>query len=190
MIFDGLGLPRDNGATDYKDSARLAGLLTVMGWPQNVYLIRYVNDDGNFIRHPSDSDPSDFSRDQMIPLVAGLKTKGLLGVVRPHSGKEVAQNGDPLSPSQRNHIRMCAGLNPSWIGLQWLKLDILYSAYVDPMAEPNQLICMLMIAGPEYVRMWTSKNNRWRDAINAYWRDSFRKEPELAEFLIKKLEAI
>jgi hypothetical protein len=102
-------------------------------------------------------------------------------------------NGDLLSPSQRNHLRLCIGHQGSWFGRLWLKLDILWSAYVQPRAEPNQLLCMLMVAGPSYVRMWKRHHRKWREAIRAYWCSgpgAWRGEPELAEFLIRKLEGI
>lgn len=55
MIFDNLGLPKDNGASDRQDSARLAGLLAVFDWPQYIPLHVYFREgEKKYVRHPED----------------------------------------------------------------------------------------------------------------------------------------
>lgn len=75
MIFDKLGLPRDNGATDKQDSARLAGILATFDWPQKANNIYLYLKEKTYVRHPEER-VYDFSRDQAIPLMAGLNALG------------------------------------------------------------------------------------------------------------------
>lgn len=203
MIYDDKGFPRDTGATDFLDSARLAGIMTLFGFGNEIKLLEYlkyaelVAANGKAwsfelrpTRHPDYNNFKDFSRDQLIPLIAGIFKSGFAYTNdMTFSHMSVCPNGDLLSPSQSNHIRRCCCLKPTAYGNFWLKLDILWNAYVDPMAEPNQLICMLMIAGPEYVRLWMRKNKKWEAAIREYW-SGWRGENALAEFMISKLNTI
>ncbi|MGZ3742745.1 MAG: hypothetical protein ACXVB1_00115 [Pseudobdellovibrionaceae bacterium] len=184
------------------DSARLAGIMTLFGFGKEIKLgeyLKYVELIGpngkswSFelqpTRHPDYNNFKDFSRDQLIPLIAGLSKIGWTYTNdMTFAHMSVCPNGDLLSPSHLNHIRRCCGLKPTMYGNLWLKLDILYNAYIDPMAEPNQLICMLVIAGADYVRLWMKKNKKWEDAIRNYW-SGWREEPELAEFMILKLKS-
>ena len=89
MQFSSEGLPKDNGASDYADSARLAGLMVLFGHPAmepkflTKYLVeywqaavRYPNPDP--YQNPSwSNNPKNFSRDQLICLTAGLKAARL-----------------------------------------------------------------------------------------------------------------
>lgn len=187
MIFDDMGLPRDNGATDFNDSARLAGILALFQYPveKEIDLTLYIDDNWKYVRHPKEY-KYDFSRDQAIPLMAGLWIDFVPYLVDRNSitGK------DFLSPSVRGHIRRCQDREANWFQNLWLKLDIYWNAFCDPLSEPNQLICMLMVAGTEYLKMWTKLNPMWRDAIHAYWTYSFRNEPELARHMIKRIEGM
>lgn len=185
MIFDKYNLPRDQGATDWNDSARLAGIMVLFDHPQakNIPLQEYVNLElGQYRRHPK-QDEYDFSRDQAVCLWAGLYIDELYDLVRTDwiTGKDI------LTPSVKGHFARCAGGAGSWFQNLWLKLDILWNAKFQPMVEPNQLICMCVVAGPEYVKLWTSQNKVWKEAIREYW-SNWRGESDLAELMIKKLE--
>lgn len=196
MIFDDQGLPKDNGADDYKDSARLAGLMALFDHSQAPQCDEYLVSNESFgdektyapygpRRHPMYS-PKDFSRDQMVPLAAGLwKQTSPLRIpidYRP-------TNGDWLSPSQKDHLRRCSGLKDTWLGRMWLHLDIYWSAYVDPMAEPNQILSMLVVAGPEWVKKWCKHNWRREEAIFMYW-GKWRRESEFAAHINEKTREI
>ena len=79
MIFKN-EYPRENGSTDFMDSARLSGLLCVFHpSPLNWFLTDYVSHDGICLRCPegsaAETNPNNFSRDQMIPLISGLYAK-------------------------------------------------------------------------------------------------------------------
>lgn len=83
MIFDESRLPKDNGATDYADSARLAGLLILTKHPQapqsDLSFLYYRNH--LCLRYPfvdpsnaSSNNPLNVTRDQIICLAAGWST--------------------------------------------------------------------------------------------------------------------
>lgn len=185
MIFDKLGLPRDNGATDKQDSARLAGILATFDWPQKANNIYLYLKEKTYVRHPEER-VYDFSRDQAIPLMAGLYKKNFKGIV----SKKYVDGKDYWSSSQNGHVRRCQGLEAYPWQSAWLWLDVLWACYVKPLAESNQLLCMLMIAPPKYLRFYLKHCSKWQEAINLYWRDSYRKEPELAAHMIKVLENV
>lgn len=186
MIFDEMGLPKDSGATDFNDSARIAGIIALFQYPTDRYLwlTEYINDAGKYIRHPKEY-KYNFSRDQAVCLMAGLWFNGLSYLV----DKKAITGKDILSPSVMGHIRRCQGKKANWFQNLWLKLDIYYNAYIDPLSEPNQLICMLMVAGPEYVKLWTKLNTKWRQAITDYWC-GWRGESNLAAHMINRIERI
>lgn len=186
MIFDELGLPRDNGASDLQDSARLAGLLTIFDWPRVVAVSRYF-DQGKkiFVRHPNER-LYDFSRDQAICLMAGFYKRRL------DVDRAWVDGKDFFSPSHNGHVRICQGLKPRWYQKLWLWLDVLYSCFYQPMGEPNQILCMLMVhPDPRFLKFWLKHNKHWRDAIREYWCEGageWRGERELAEHMIHVLE--
>ena len=71
------GIPTDVISGDYMDSAVRAGILTITKHDKAPYLKYYVLNNGEFIRGPKSSkatNPKNFTRDQMLCLVAGLST--------------------------------------------------------------------------------------------------------------------
>jgi hypothetical protein len=207
MIFAD-GIPKDSGASDWQDSSRLAGMMVIASHPKSPDCSRYIVN-GNPVRCPIDekaNNPRQFSRDQMICLAAGLSLQGrkdlcLNMLKKAEKNKFRAPNdmnddgtikflgGDPMSPSAVNHLRMCAGLSGSWWGLRFLKLDIWYNCNYTPTREPNQLITMCVIAGPEYVREYKNSNPLWKESLIEYW-SKWRNEPELALMLNEKLNGV
>lgn len=202
MIFDNLGLPKDNGATDLQDSARLAGLMTVFGWPKEIPLSNYLSVSSKsvstnssqmistkrYVRHPLET-KYDFSRDQAICLMAGFYCGKYLSS---WVDKKFVDGKDFFSPSHMGHVRVCQGLAPRWYQKLWLWFDVLYSCFYQPMGEPNQILCMLMVADKKYLKFWLKYNKHWRDAIREYWCEGageWRGERELAEHMIKVLES-
>ena len=191
MKIDHLGLPQDNGASDLQDSARLAGVMTVFDWPQSIpirYYCKYQPVLGTsfmYVRHPEEIIYS-FSRDQFVCLIAAYFKKGMLNYVN----KAFVTGRDIMPPSVKGHIARCQGRKATWLQDLWLKGEIIAHAKLSPTGEPNQLLCMLMVAGPEWVKMWVRWNPKWQESINAYWRDSYRNEPELAALMIQKITAL
>lgn len=189
-IYDALGLPKDNGATDYQDSSRLAGMMAVGAYKYIPDLNLYVNSDLTYTRHPTEGNRLKFSRDQAVVLFAGLYLTGEPDLVNPNYQPE---NGDVISPSVRGHFKRCAGLKSNFIEDLWLWFDVLYSAYIDPLAEPNQLIAMLRVADHKYLRAWKKLNKSWERSIRKYWHEEdgyWRQEKELADAIINKLRSI
>lgn len=181
MIYDGLGLPKENGADDLEDSARLAGILTVFDINKKIPLDSYLKNK-EYTRHPSGS-KYDFSRDQAICLLAGLSRQGKFSIIK----KEYINGNDILSPSVTGHIKRCHGDKSNTMENLWLWLDVAYHAIITPLEEPNQILCMMLIADKKYLKFWLKINRQWRESIRLYWC-GWRKEPELAEDMIKFLE--
>lgn len=188
MIFDALGLPREYGASDLQDSARLAGIMTVFGHPEKVNCARYVIPDEKreykYVRHPNEV-KYDFSRDQAICLMAGLFTSGYQHLVN----RKYVDGKDWFSPSHNGHVRTCRGLKPRWYQKLWLWFDVLWSCYISPKDEANQLLCMLMVTDKKYLRFWLEHNPYWVSAIYTYW-NGWRGESILAGRIVKKLKEV
>lgn len=184
MRFDSLGLPIEVGASDMADSSRLAGIMALIGYYPNgpFDLSKYVVNN-KYVRHPLER-KFDFSRDQTLCLVAGLKAQGLDHLV----DLDYVDGRDIFSPAHRGHIKRCQGKSANWLEDAWLWFDIYRKAWTKPLSEPNQLICMLVIAGPKYLKAWCNANKQWQESVNLYWRDSFRQEPELAQAIINFIQ--
>lgn len=183
MIFDELGLPKDVGASDLQDSSRLAGVMATFGHPKAPDLGAYLVE-GKYVRHPKEKIYS-MSRDQTVCLFSGMKAQGNQKYV----DAKYPTEGDLISPCIRDHFYRCAGeKRNSLLGNLWLKIDILWNAKLyDPMAESNQLICVLAHADIKFLKMWTSMNEHWKESITEYW-NGWRGEPELSALMIHKIE--
>ena len=219
MVLDHLGLPKDNGASDWADSARLAGLLSLVDPEFPAYRCQaYVawDDDSCQVvarRHPISTDNGannwkNFTRDQLMCLAAGLykadkkySTDLLYHAARkrwyraqniesdvPGTLKKFPNGADLLTPSHMGHLRRGSGVDATELQDLWLKADIIAHNMLTPLAESNQLICMVVMAGPEFVRLF-KQNKQWKEAIRLYWC-GWRNEPELAEKIINYLESI
>lgn len=185
MRFDELGLPMDNGASDKQDSCRLASIITVFEWPQKVDLKKYIVTKSNktsYVRHPMEI-KYDFSRDQLIPFIAGLYIQGLWYCV----SEQYVDGKDWLSPSHKGHIRRCKADKANWFQNLWLWLDVLWATFIAQMQESNQLLSMLMIADPKYLKFYTKYNKFWETNIKSYWC-GWRNEKDLAEHIINKVK--
>lgn len=190
MIFDMFDLPKDNGASDWQDSARLAGIMTVFGWQRKVdcskYAVSYANINcTEYVRHPQEY-KYNFSRDQAICLMAGLFVQDRSYLV----SKKFIIGRDIFSPSHNGHVRICQGLRPHWYQNLWLWFDVCFNIFATPMSEPNQLLCMLMVhPDKKYLKFWLKRKKVWRESISNYWC-GWRKEYELALHMIGVLEKV
>lgn len=207
------GLPRPTGATDFMDSAHAAGMLILANSSEpfsKLHILAYILSNGLAVRNPDEepsNNPLNFTRDQLIPLAAGLcltgnKDKVLIlynaAVARgyraqnteadyPGTIKKFPNGADILTPSVMNHLRICAGLKPKLLGKAWLILDMTFNGLFTPMAEPNNLIAMALMAGPFYKKLLKVTNPKLNEAIMKYW-GGWRGELELASQLIEKLK--
>lgn len=212
MIFDQHGLPKDNGATDYMDSCRLAGLLATFNHPKAVNMTTYLTPYGDGLRHPYEptaSNPRNFTRDQLIPLATGLYMQNkeacvgklYYGAVErgyraqnteadvPGSVKRFPDGADILAPHDMSLLNKCAGGAITTLGRVFMVMSILGNALFTPRRESNQLLCALKVYGPSWMRFYKRVTPRWREAIKDYWC-GWRDEPELAKYLITEVEKI
>lgn len=179
MIIDELGLPRDTGATDLQDSARLAGISTAFGHV-NFDCTKYVVN-GKYVRHPNEA-IYDFSRDQAICLMAGLHAMGRSDLVNESyiTGKDV------LSPSVKGFIARCQGKKATLFQDLFLIIDIMWASYVKPRHELNQLLCMLQLAPSKYLKLLKSHHPSIEENVVNYWA-GWRDEPALASSILQKV---
>jgi hypothetical protein len=180
MIFDELGLPIEDNASDKQDSARLAGLLAVVEWPRKVDLTQYCNLEFlTYVRHPKEY-VYDFSRDQLVCLLAGIRK-----TERNHFWLTLKANGKDFIPPSVNGLRT---LQPNFLQKLWAKADVIAHALFTPLSESNQVICIADAYG--LLPLWTKLNKRWRESVTIYWVTTRgRPEPELAEHIIKYVES-
>ena len=187
MIFHGWGYPKVNGADDWADSSHLAGLLAVMDHPDAVPCLRYLVG-REYIRHPNEK-RYDFSRDQATMLMCGFISQGYRDCVKLSyiNGKDI------LPPSVRGIERIAKTGKALWYQKLWLKGEIYWHSWLQPLEEPFQIIAMCRVYGPEYLKLWTSKNKLWKWSIRRYLSQldgAWRNEPELAEWVIAKVEEL
>lgn len=210
MIFDATGLPRDVGATDMMDSARIAGMLAIINHLKTPPLSRYIISDNLGVRHPYEypsNNPLNFTRDQLLCLVAGLykqsdtsSCKKLYEAAKfrgwraqntesdvPGSVKKFPDGPDWLSPSHRMVLSICAGNRGNLLGYIWLFFDIIFNTLFTPNREPNQLLAMLSIVSPKWLRLYKFVTPKWKEAVRSYW-GGWRREPELANLIINHFE--
>ena len=82
MILSPQGYPRDNGSSDFMDSARLAGMMiTFTEFPvDNMRMHTYEVQPGILVRCPvgdaKETNPNNFTRDQLLVLVSGFNNLG------------------------------------------------------------------------------------------------------------------
>lgn len=183
------GYPCDSGSTNGQDSARLSGLMKVFKHPDTnrFDIFDYVGA-YDYLRHPKEKNATAFSRDQASCLFSGLYFSGLEWLV----GHNYQPKNDIIMPSVRGHFKRCAGLKANWFQDLWLWLDVLYSCFIDPLAEPNQLLCMIYIHPDiKYLYFWTKHNKKWKESLRNYWYmndGSWRQEKELCEHIISKID--
>jgi hypothetical protein len=182
--------PKINGASDLEDSSHLAGILAIMEHPEAVECSKYVfaqEPKPIYKRHPDSK--YDFSRDQFILLAAGLIKQGHWELVNINyiNGKDI------LPPSVRGMVRIAQGKTPHWFQKLWLKGEIYWHSYLQPLEEPFQIIALCSVYGDEYLKLWTKHNTKWQWSIKRYLSEldgAWRNEKELAEFVIQKCAAV
>lgn len=193
MQIDSLGLPKVNGASDKQDSSHFAGMLTLFDFaPEqwkpvqklHQYLIVRPTGEKYYTRHPAEQ-IYDFSRDQTIPLISGYwRIKDYAFV-----NQKYVTGRDIFTPDVKGHIKRCQNREANWFENLWLKTAILAHAKFTPLNEPNNIICMSMIAGDKYVQMWKNHNSQWKQSIRNYW-GGWRGEDAFGEHMISVLEKI
>lgn len=196
MQFDSYGYPKVMGADDFADSSHLAGILAIVEHPQAIDCRKYVTFGAeltaiSYSRYPRQP-IYDFSRDQAICLMSGLIKQGHTEYVN----LDFITGRDILPPSVRGLVRIARGKKPTLLQRAWLKAEIYWHGYLQPLDEPFQIMCMILTydsfaKNNELLKLWTSKNKLWRWSVRRYFSQldgAWRGEPELAEYIIQFIE--
>jgi hypothetical protein len=192
MIFIN-GYPKVTGASDLEDSSHLAGILAIFDHTEAISCKEYIFWElGDFIykRHPESK--YDFSRDQFICLASGLIKQGSGDFV----DLKFVNGRDIMPPSVRGLVRIAHGKKPRFYQSMWLKAEIYWHSYLQPLEEPFQLIALCMTydnfnGNNNFLKLWTKLNNKWHWSIRRYLSEldgAWRGEKELAEFIIEKVK--
>jgi hypothetical protein len=204
--------PADPSYMDGGDSSHRTGIMAMCGSARDKFLLANFILFGKGRRHPSQkdySDPRSWTRDQLIPTMAGLKETGRTYDARKlfmshlkrgficqnelniHLEPKAWYDRDILSPSHIGHLILCAKVYPlypflifSWL---WMTLDLLWTTKVTPTKESNQPIVMFITAGKFWVKAFNWLQPNWRDTVRSYW-GGWRDQSEIGEALIKKVE--
>lgn len=175
---------------DGGDTASRTGIMALCGSKIDQELMTsFIHEDG-LVRHPFQkkwNDPRETSRDQLVCYAAGLSevSRYFCGLLQNYYKFFI--NKDILMPDVRSHLRRCAGMKPTMLGNLFLLLGILWSTKIRPNEEQNQIICMVIVAGPFYRDLYMRWHLTWRENVREYWC-GWRDQPEIAEALIKKME--
>ncbi len=183
MILNNDGFLQFTGVSDAEDSPVASCLNELFSIGFKIDAETYIKENGMYQRCANSKYL--FSRDQTICLFTLLKLQGMEHLV----SLDRVDGKDLFSPSVRGHERRCKGLKASWFQDKWLWLDIWYHATFTPREEPNQLLCMMTIADPKFLKYWCRVNPLWQFSILDYfitWRD----EIDLAAIMITKIKAV
>ena len=178
------------------DSCMKTSIAVIGGLTSALKLDAFVNSNYEVLRHPFISPynkTSETSRDQLIPLLAAARLSK-----RPYFASVISDNYKYrinkdllISPSIQWFMRKCAGDDSySWLGDKMIRLDIWYASKRDPDHELNQLFCMCLVLGKQYVQLLCKSHPDWRKNIRDYWgtETKFRFQPEIGEAFIQRIE--
>ena len=202
---------------DGGDSASRTALMAVAGslLDKNLLPSFYLQKTNKLVRHPYQYPfylPNNFSRDQLLPTVAGLSAGGYYEIVRnifwdhvkrgficqndesylyPGMKKKWPDGADIIAPDHIWHLIVCGRMwYLYWFGLlgyTWQMLSILWSAFIMPSNEQNQLFCMVNSSGllKLYIKIYGLENfkNNMYDYFCG-WRD----QKEIADSIINYVE--
>lgn len=200
-IFCEDGFPKDYGASDFADSARLAGMMAIVRMADTPDLSLYVNADGLAVRYPkvdphnkNSNNPRNFTRDQALPLVAGLMaqkkfdTAKALVLAHKNRGwrgqnthelyedklKPFWAGADLFSPANRLAMMKAANLKPSVLlnifGHLWLIADMVFASIQPSKYEINQLIAMLYcFKNPLLNHLFIKIHPKFGENLKYYW---------------------
>ena len=166
----------DPSHADGGDSSRSTGIMATFGSDIDIHIVvEHLSTEG-FVRHPFQipwNVKSNFSRDQLIPLLSGCKANiekdYAAGYVKeclsnafsratfkyfPLFG--ICQNKDFLAPDTIWHWILCGKMK--WLywyaplGYLWQILHIIFMTRVTPKHEQNQTICLAYTSG--LIKLW------------------------------------
>lgn len=205
--------PDDPLYLDGGDSARVTGLLSMCGSVRDQFIItNFVKHPGNGVRHPfqdlnNNNNPNNFTRDQLICLMAGLSTSFINSIFAETVVKSYAKRlflGQNTHDQENNKKPWYKGrdiLHPGYIGFliqaaqmrsfyfilpfTWLfiLLELLFSVFITPWRESNQTIALLNVSGKWFLKLYTKLHPDWKKPIIDYW-SGWRDQKEIAEIII------
>lgn len=195
---------------DGGDSCNRSGIMALCGSKQDQKLLtKFYLGNGYCVRHPTQlphNTANTFSRDQVIPYLAGLykaklhktanailkrivNNKCFMSNTHFHPSlvkKEFPNAPDFCHPGVIWHFILCAkAYRLYWlapIGYFFQALDLLWSCYVKPFAEQNQSFCMFYVSGllPLYLKLHPDFDK----AMSEYW-SKWRDQKEIYEIIVK-----
>lgn len=198
----------DPSYMDGGDSASRTGIMALCGSEidQSVLELFFKGDFCLPVRHPYQKQFQDFSlisRDQLMCLAAGCFDDYKVSFARTKLQRFLTVwtppflNKDIIMPQHLYHLHCCAYVDRfkdiktillGWLSAIFLLADILWNTKINPVSEQNQLICMLIVRGPWWVRLYLKYHPDPQGVLMAYW-DSWRDQPEIGEALWAKLQS-
>ena len=192
--------PENKSQYDGGDSISRTGIMAMCGSERDQLnmVSQYWKTNGEIVRHPYQpvwNEYKEMSRDQLVCAVAGMFKKQAETVRKRHW---FLINKDLLAPDVKLHLALCADhwSKYAWgiIGYPWLILSILWSCYVTPNHELNQIICQCVKAGRPFLKLLCKLHPNWIKNLNDYWgvdqnsHGFWRNQPEIAFEIIKYVE--
>jgi hypothetical protein len=199
---------------DGGDSARTEGILAMVGNKDDYkYILNFVSPSGDCVRHPfqdenNNNNPNNFTRDQLLCLMAGL-SKSPIGILlnkqilrayakRYFRGQNTHDQEGNLKPWYKGrdlfhpgHIGFMIQASKSYVlypflPICWafLLIEILIHTVFTPERESNQLISMLDVSGKFFLKLFVLLNPHWQIHIVEYW-SGWRDQAEIGELIIQ-----
>ena len=208
--------PNDPKYGDGGDSARSMGIMALVGDVKAQYsLVNFVLPTGHGVRHPfqeenNNNDHRNFTRDQLLPLMAGLSMRKDF-VMFPRKlfwsyAKRgfLGQNSHDQQGNEKPWYRGRDLMHPGHIGfmiqaarLYWLYplllltwpfliLEILFHVVFTRKRESNQLLSMLLVSGTPFLVLYTLLDHEWKTHVLNYWSGyPFRDQAEIGDLLVE-----
>jgi hypothetical protein len=196
--------PDDETQWDGGDSISRTGIMAMCGSERDQLnmVSQFWKSNGEIVRHPYQpvwNEYKEMSRDQLVCAVAGMYSKQAETVRKRHW---LMINKDLLAPDVKLHLALCANHWSKYLwgilGFPWLILSILWSCYVTPNHELNQILCQCVKAGKPFLWLLCKLHPNWKKNVMEYWgvekhmHGFWRDQEEIADtmiaFVMRKLK--
>ncbi|PWU21883.1 MAG: hypothetical protein C5B49_01910 [Bdellovibrio sp.] len=175
-------------------------MLAITDYPKAPDLSQYEIQPGLLCRHPkqdaSTSNPWNYTRDQLLPMIAGLHKQGHIDVVRrvfwshakrcffcqnfeeglPGTTKRFPDFADPLAP---NHIGALILAGNFWYLYWFLPIACLFlvlDLFIRNHNEQNQTVAVCYLYGQWAMRLYRWARPDWVRLNQVYWNDQMQPE--------------
>jgi len=203
--------PDDPTYLEGGDSARSTGIMALCNSvidQYNLPMFEKPFESGMLCRHPTQYGTGDFTRDQLIPFLAGCwKAKQFELAKRvfwahakrlffcqnqyeQFTGKDKGWFGrDPLGPQHIGFMILCARIYWLYPLLIFcfpvMLLDLVWATKVRPDMEQNQMIAMCFVW--DLVWLYIFMHKSWQQETMKYW-GKWRGQNEIGELIIKTIK--